>query len=91
MIDKDTSLGTRARDLVSGFEGIITGRAQYLNGCTQFVLDPPKDKDSKIVKGQWFDNGQLEVVDIGLADQIPGPVAAERARPGGPQRNAPEL
>ncbi len=95
MIDKNTDLGVRARDMVTGFEGIITGRAEYLNGCTQFVLTPPVDEDGKSQKGQWIDNGQLEFVDLGVADQIPGPVAAATPvaakSPGGPQRDAPPL
>ena len=96
MIDKNTSLGAKARDMVTGFEGIITGRCEYLNGCTQFCVSPPLDDDGKIVKGIWLDNGQLEFVDMGLADQIPGPVAEqpdreEARRPGGPQRDAPPV
>ncbi|EPN30018.1 hypothetical protein A245_46208, partial [Pseudomonas syringae pv. actinidiae ICMP 19096] len=33
-------LGKKARDKISGFEGVITGRAQYLTGCDQYVLSP---------------------------------------------------
>ncbi len=98
-MERKTSLGVRARDLVTGLEGIITGRADYLNGCTQFCVKPPLNKDGETVDGIWIDSGQLEFVDIGLADQIPGPVAAEPDRtipetarhPGGPQRDAPPV
>ena len=88
MVHTETSLGTKARCMVTGFEGIITGRCEYLNGCTQFLVSPPVDEDAKMRKGEWIDNQQLEVVDIGLADKIPGPVA-ENNGPGGPQRDAP--
>jgi len=103
MIDRTTRLGTRARDMVSGFEGIITGRAEYLNGCTQFCLKPRVDDDGKELDGCWYDNGQLEVLDtefVDVFDKEYGSDAeqpdAEQPRvearaPGGPQRDAPRL
>lgn len=29
-------LGRKVRDKVTGFEGIVTGRATYLTGCDQY-------------------------------------------------------
>ena len=78
-------LGVRAKDRVTAFEGIITGRAQYIYGCDQYVLVPPVDKNGKIVDGQWFDEGRIIVLGAGVAAEevsIPN-------KPGGPQRDAP--
>jgi hypothetical protein len=76
-------LGKKARDKVTGFEGVITGRAQYLTGCDQYVV-VPLVKDGSFQRGEWFDEGRLEVIGEGIS-------AADVAgtRPGGPQRDAP--
>ncbi|WP_407733063.1 hypothetical protein [Pseudomonas citronellolis] len=76
-------LGKKARDKITGFEGIVTGRAQYLTGCDQYSLAPPA-KDGSINRTEWFDEGRLEVIGDGIAPEtVAGP------RPGGPQREAP--
>lgn len=76
-------LGKKARDKITGFEGVITGRAQYLTGCDQYVLAPPA-KDGVASRGEWFDEGRLEVTGEGVDPKdVAGPA------PGGPQRDAP--
>ena len=50
-------LGQKAKDKVTGFEGIIIGRCQYLTGCDQYGLVPPA-RDGKIEPAQWFDEGE---------------------------------
>ena len=76
-------LGQKGRDKITKFEGLITGRAQYLTGCDQYVL-VPEVKDGKLETSQWFDEGRIEIIG-------PGITAAEVAAPapGGPQRDAP--
>ncbi len=78
-------LGKKAKDKITGFEGIITGRAQYLYGCDQYCIVPPA-KDGKIEQGQWFDEGRVEVVGRGV---LPEEVRVEK--PGGPNRDCPRL
>lgn len=76
-------LGQKARDKVTGFEGILIGRCQYLTGCDQYGLAPPA-KDGKIEGTQWFDEGRVEVVGAGVAaTEVTAP------RNGGPNRDAP--
>lgn len=78
-------LGKKARDRITGFEGVITGRAQYLTGCDQYVLTPSV-KDGSYQASQWFDEGRLEITGAGIdAASVAGP------RPGGPQRDAPPV
>lgn len=71
-------LGLRGRDKVTGFEGIITGRAQYIYGCDQYVLVPPV-KDGKCGENQWFDEGRIEVLGPGLNAE-----SVRVDKPGGP-------
>lgn len=54
-------LGRKAKDTITGFQGTITGRAQYMTGCNQYVLQPSTD-NGKWVDGQWFDENRLELL-----------------------------
>lgn len=63
-------LGGRIRDRVSGFTGIATARIEYLNGCVQYQVDPPMDKDKgEPPKSIWVDSQQAEYVDEGINDK----------------------
>jgi hypothetical protein len=78
-------LGQMAKDKVTGFEGIITGRAQYIYGCDQYCLVPSVDKQRQVVKSEWFDEGRLEIIGRGIL-----PKEVKVKKPGGPQRDAPK-
>lgn len=54
-------LGLRARDKVSGFEGVISSVHFDLYGCVQVVLAPEKDKDGKMLDSHYFDIQRLDV------------------------------
>ncbi|HLC04803.1 MAG TPA: hypothetical protein VJK02_17345 [Anaerolineales bacterium] len=53
-------LGDKAKDSISGFKGIVTGKAEYLNGCVSFLVEGDVDKDGKTVN-HWFDEQRLHV------------------------------
>lgn len=54
-------LGRTGRDVITGFQGVITGECRYLTGCTQVVLVDKVDKDSK-ARDKWFDVSRVEYV-----------------------------
>ncbi len=83
MNNTTVTLGNVGRDKITGFQGTITGRAEYLYGCAQFVLVPPV-KDGTIQAGEWFDEGRIEFVGTGIN---PADVRVEKN--GGPNRDAP--
>jgi len=56
-------LGIKAKDVVTGFEGIITGRVLYITGCDQYLIHPPVDKAGKPVDPRWYDEKRIEVLD----------------------------
>lgn len=64
-------LGRKARDRVTGFEGVVSSVCFDLYGCIQAVLSPPVDKDGKHQDGKWFDVNRLEVTDMVRAMSIP--------------------
>jgi hypothetical protein len=78
-----TYLGKLGKDKITGFEGIVTGKAEYLYGCTQYCL-VPRVSDGKLGESQWFDEGRIEISGEGIA---PSEVRGEK--PGGPNRDAP--
>ena len=77
-------LGRQARDKVTGFEGIIIGKANYLFGCSQYALTP-KAKEGELKDGQWFDEGRIEIIGEGIA---PEEVRVEKN--GGINKDAPK-
>ncbi|MDI6781413.1 MAG: hypothetical protein QME49_04825 [bacterium] len=79
----EIKLGMKGRDKVTGFEGIITGVADYLYGCKQIVLTPVAN-DGKMSDNHWFDIGRIEVIGQGIA-----PEAVMADKPGGPNRDEP--
>lgn len=79
-------LSDKVRCKVSGFEGIITGRTEYLNGCIQLLVNPRCDKDGKPVDGVWIDEQQLEVLEYNAIDLSGGEKPI-----GGPQNSPPGM
>ncbi len=72
-------LGSRVRDQITGFEGVVTGRVEYLTGCAQYLVQPAVKKDS----GEWIDARWL---DEDRLDETADPASAMRvARPGADQ------
>lgn len=53
-------LGTKAKDMVTGFNGTITSVCFDLYGCIQFALTPELSKEGRLDDGRWFDTNRLE-------------------------------
>lgn len=78
-------LGATVRDVVSGYEGTITARYEYLNGCERYEVSGA-DKDGK--PEAWvFDVQQLVVVSPPAEELVRQPAPLKRT--GGPRDNAP--
>lgn len=81
-------LGSLAECTITGFKGILTARVEYLNGCVQYCIKSPIDKDGKIKDGEYFDESQINV--IKTPPQVAASRIAEKKSPGGPQRDRPQ-
>ncbi len=57
----DDKFGSVYRDKITGFEGVVTGKASYITGCDQYLLSPPV-KDGSYQEGRYFDSGRIELV-----------------------------
>lgn len=55
-------LGTKQKDIITGFTGVVTGVCQYLSGCSQALLTPSQDASGTFPDGKWFDLQRLEQV-----------------------------
>lgn len=77
--------GTKVRDIITGFEGIITARTDYLNRCVRYGVQPQELHDGKPVEAQWFDEEQVEVIELNAItinkDQTGGPGIVAPPRP----------
>jgi len=78
-------LGVKARDKITGFEGIVTGSVEYLYGCDQWGLTPVVTKEGKTPATEIFDEGRVEYVSKGVL-----PKEVKVAKNGGPNRDAPK-
>ncbi len=81
---EDLPLGRRAKDTISGFEGIIESRTEWLNGCFRVGLAPDHlDKDGKMLDSRAFDAEQIHVFPEQVVKEKP-----VEARTNGPTPNA---
>ena len=62
-------LGKKAKDKITGFEGIITSKHVYLTGCTQYGIQPVVDKDGKVPERNYFDEGRIEIIGDGFTEE----------------------
>lgn len=54
--------GDKVITKIAGFKGIIDARADHINGCNRYSIQPPVDKEDKMQDGFWFDEADIEVV-----------------------------
>jgi hypothetical protein len=59
-------LGIKCKDVVTGFEGIVTDRCEHLNGCNTYGISPQKTEAGKPVNTSWFDENRIEITGKGI-------------------------
>ena len=69
----EIKLGDLARDKITGYEGIVISRTEWLNGCVRLGLQAKKMKDGLPLADAVFDVGQLVLVKAGAFDRKPKP------------------
>jgi len=62
---KTVKIGQRVKDRLTGFEGTVTGRCEYLTGCCQVLVQPGIKTGNEWIESRWFDEPRLEIVDAG--------------------------
>lgn len=64
-------LGTKVRDRVTGFSGVVASLSFDLYGCVQAVVTPPVDDKGEMKDGRWFDTSRLDVIDATPVMDLP--------------------
>lgn len=77
----EIKIGIIAEDKITGFKGTITGKAEYLCGCDQYLLTP-KSEENEYKDSMWIDEGRL----IPLAEEGINPEDVQVEKNGGPCR-----
>ena len=82
------ALGDKARDRISGFEGIATARTEFLNGCVRISLSPTVDEKGNAREDRWYDIEQVEVLERAVTEFAPPPPLTAKGgdRPDHPSR-----
>ena len=57
-------LGDRAKCRLTGFEGIIISRCEFITGCNRYALQPTSLIDGKIQEAVYFDEEMITVIRI---------------------------
>ena len=58
-------LGSRVKDVITGFTGIAVGYSQWMYGCNRIVIEGEALKEGKPIGTQWFDEQRIETVENG--------------------------
>jgi hypothetical protein len=86
MVKKKIKLGDKVEDEITGLVGIAVSKTEFLNGCTQFQVQPQGiDKDGKIKESEFIDEQQLKIV----KEPKPKKTTA-KSKPGGGFRKYPK-
>lgn len=62
-------LGERAKDKITGFEGILIARCEFLTGCNRYCIQPTELKDGKPIDSIYFDEDQIEILSHGISGE----------------------
>ena len=52
MTETEIKLGDKVRDKLTGFEGFVNAKAEYIYGCVQFEVQPLVDENGNWVKSR---------------------------------------
>lgn len=82
-VDFKFNMGDEVRDIVTGLEGVITGREDCITGCSRMSVQPKVTDGKTMPSGYFIDQDRLE-----LLVEADAPLF-EVVRAGGPMTAAP--
>ena len=84
-------LGSKVKDKVTGFVGIVVSRIQHISGCDSYWVQPPMDPsmplkqgESSIPKPEHFDEPRLTLLEEPTEELNSIPVRAREVAGPGP-------
>lgn len=75
-------IGQMAKDKLTGFSGRVIGQADYITGCTQFLIQPERCKDDGTkTDACWMDDHRLQELEgeVLVLDKVKGDGACDPA------------
>jgi hypothetical protein len=57
--------GDEVKDVITGTQGILTGKSSYITGCDVYGITTPNGKDGKGSDVSWFDENRVVLVKKG--------------------------
>ena len=81
-------LGDEAKDIITGFKGIVISKIEYLNGCVQLGVKA-QVKDAALKEAEYIDVSQLKRIGPGINKPVEAKPRKERP-PGGDQPDRPK-
>jgi hypothetical protein len=54
-------LGSKVKDTITCFGGVVTGFVTYISGCNQALVVPEVGKEGTFKRAKWFDEQRLEI------------------------------
>lgn len=80
------NVGDLAKDTITGFEGVIVAKCQYLFGCSRVLIEPcALQENGQPHESCWFDIYRIEIVKEKYFSK--NVESAQKNDPGGPQDN----
>lgn len=61
------AMGDLARETLSGFSGVVSGRVEHIAGCNQVLLQPEVGADGAWRDAIWFDVERVSVIERGYS------------------------
>jgi hypothetical protein len=55
-------LGDTVKDRITGFQGVVTGRCEYITGCNQVLVVPKIKSDGSFSESVWFDEQRVDIL-----------------------------
>ncbi len=94
MPSEEIRCGQSVLDTLSGLEGVVVARTEWLYGCIRLAVQPSGSKDGKPYEPFWVDEPQVKVVETPLwqepeqeedSETFPARVFGPRQDPKGPR------
>lgn len=75
------ALGDKAKDSITGFQGIVIAITDWLSGCRRILIQPEKLIEGKVVEAMPFDEPQVVLIKAGAVPEGPHVKGGPRPAP----------
>jgi heat shock protein HspQ len=65
-MDDEIKLGDQVKDRITGFEGVVTAMARYMNNTPRAAVKSRELREGRPQSAEWFDLCNLELVTAGV-------------------------